>query len=78
MKTMNFNGEQYQAEKIIKTSDSIVGYNGNSEVFAFRVVNDFSLFVLEEGQEWDVDEKVAEASYLLDLDFRLAMLELGV
>ena len=78
MKILNFSGETYQADKIVKTQNSIIGYNNNQEIFAFRGINDFSAFQLSEGQEWDVDEKVAESAYLLDLDFRISMIELGV
>lgn len=78
MKTLFVNGETFEAEKIVKTNTSIVGYINGKEVFAFRGINDFSVFQLEEGQEWDMDEKIAEAKYLLDLDFRLSMLELGI
>jgi hypothetical protein len=78
MKTLIINGETYQAERIIKTNTSIVGYNHESEVFAFRGIQDFSQFQLEEGQAWDIDDKAAELVYLLDLDFRLSMIELGV
>ena len=78
MKTLFFAGKDYKAEKIVKTKDSIIGYNGNVEVFSFKGISDFSHFQLEQGQEWDVDEKTAEAAYLLDLDFRISMLELGV
>lgn len=56
MKILIFNNEQYQAEKIIKTANSIIGYNGDRETFAFRGINDFSQFQLTEGQEWDIDE----------------------
>ena len=55
MKKLLFNNETIKAEKIVKTSDSIIGYNGNSEVFVFRGVSDFSLFTLEEGQDWDIE-----------------------
>lgn len=78
MKILNFSGETYQAEKIVKTQNSIIGYNNNQEIFAFRGINDFSAFQLLEGQEWDVDDKVVESAYLLDLDFRISMIELGV
>lgn len=56
MKTIIFNGEEWQAEKIIKSADSIIGKNDSKEVFSFRGINDFSLFSLEEGHDWDVDE----------------------
>lgn len=78
MKTLIFNNEEYQAERIVKTNTDIIGYNGNAEVFSFKGISDFSLFQLAEGQEWDIDEKVSETAYLLDLDFRISMIELGV
>lgn len=78
MKTLFFNNEKYEAEKIIKTKDSILGYIGNSLVFSFRGINDWSQFQIKEGQEWDIDEEAAEAAFLLDLDYRLSLLELGV
>lgn len=78
MKTLFVNGETYEAERIVKTNTAITGYTNGIEVFVFRGINDFSAFQLAEGQEWDVDEKAAEAAYLLDLDFRISMLELGV
>lgn len=78
MKTLTVNNEEYQAERIVKTNTSIIGYNGNTEVFGFRGISDFSKFQLAEGQEWDIDEKAAELAYLLDLDFRISMIELGV
>ncbi|WP_313568826.1 hypothetical protein [Acetoanaerobium noterae] len=58
MKTLKFNQEEYKAEKIIKTENSIIGQDlqGN-EVFAFRGISDFALFELEEGQSFDMDEK---------------------
>lgn len=56
MKKLLFNNTEFQAERIVKTSDSIVGYSGNSEIFAFRGISDFSLFSLGENQEWDINE----------------------
>ena len=58
MKTLTFNNNIFKAEKIIKTENSIIGQDlqGN-EVFAFRGISDFSLFELEEGQSFDMDEK---------------------
>ena len=58
MKTLKFNQAEYKAEKIIKTENSIIGQDlqGN-EVFAFRGIEDFSLFELEDGQSFDIDEK---------------------
>lgn len=51
MITLTFAGQAYTAERIEKGIDSITGYNGADEVFAFRGVSDFSGFVLD--GEWD-------------------------
>lgn len=61
MKTLNFNNEQYKAEKIIKTETDIVGQDANgNELFAFRGINDFTGFALEEGQIFDVEQLTQE------------------
>jgi 3-dehydroquinate dehydratase len=78
MKNLIVNGEIYEAEKIVKTQNSIIGYIEDKAIFAFRGIHDFSQFQLEEGQTWDIDDKATELAYLLDLDYRLSMLELGV
>lgn len=56
MKTLIFNNQNFRAEKITKTSNSIVGYSGNTEVFSFRGISNFSLFALEVGQNYDLSE----------------------
>lgn len=54
MKKLNFSGEEYQAEKIIKTNTDIIGRDANgNEVFAFRGISDFTEFTLEAGQTFD-------------------------
>ena len=69
MKYLYVNGELAgEAEKIVKTETSIIGYNGNSVVFAFKGIKDFSKFQLEEGQEWNVDEKTEMAQRINDLE----------
>lgn len=78
MKRLFVNSEVYEAERIVKTKDSVIGYNGNIMVFAFRGIKDWSQYQLADGQEWDMDEQAAEATFLLDLDFRVSLLELGV
>ena len=55
MKTLIFNNEEYQAERIVKTNTDIIGYNGNAEVFSFKGVSDFSLFQLANGEVFDTD-----------------------
>lgn len=48
MKKILFNNQEYEAEKIIKLDDNIIGQdlNGN-ELFAFRGISDFSSFKIE-------------------------------
>lgn len=75
-KIMTVHGQQYEAERIVKTSKDIIGYNGEQEVFAFRGISDFSGFALADGQEWDEPDNIE--NYLLDLDFRLSLIELGL
>jgi len=67
MKTLHLDGEVFQAERIVKTETSIIGYNGITEVFAFRGINDFSKFKLENGEEFDLDEKTEQALLFADL-----------
>lgn len=55
MKTLIFNNEEYQAERIVKTNTDIIGYNGNAEVFSFKGISDFSLFQLANGEVFDID-----------------------
>jgi len=57
MKTLKFNNQQFQAEKIIKTDTDIIGQdlNGN-EIFTFRGISDFTLFSLDIGQNFDTTE----------------------
>lgn len=51
MKTLTFEGQEFEAERIVKTRDSISGYIGTDEVFTFRGISDFSGYVLD--GEWD-------------------------
>ena len=61
MKTLIFNGEEFEAEKIIKTETSIIGKdNQNNVKFEFRGVSDFTMFTLEEGQTFYVPEQTIE------------------
>ena len=56
MKILMFNKEEFKAEKIIKTKDSIIGKNlEGKEVFSFKGIKDFSLFNLKDGEEYDVE-----------------------
>lgn len=60
MKTLIFLGEEYNAEKIIKTGESIIGKYKDTEVFSFKGIKDFSLFKLKDGAEFDTEEKTEE------------------
>lgn len=61
MKTLIFGSgedlEIYEAEIIIKTDTDIIGYINDNEVFAFKGIKDFSIFKLENGQEFDILEE---------------------
>lgn len=64
MKTLIFNKEEFKADKIIKTEDSIVGKDvKGKEVFSFKGIKDFSLFKLKDGQEYDTE--ITEEQQLL-------------
>lgn len=67
MKKLMVNDEVLEAEKIIKTETDIIGYVNNKEVFAFRGVKDFSIFKLENEQQFDTQED--------DLNKRIKALE---
>lgn len=58
MKKLTFAGETHEAERIERTSDSIVGYNGSSEVFGFRGISDFSGYEIE--GEYDTPAQTPE------------------
>jgi hypothetical protein len=72
MKTLIFNNEEYQAERIVKTNTDIIGYNGNNEVFSFRGISDFSQFQLAEGELYDTD--LSPEARILALEEALLML----
>ena len=61
MKTLVFNGQKFEAVRIIKSTDTIVGkdINGN-ELFVFRGISDFSGFTLDEGQLFDIEEPIEQ------------------
>lgn len=53
MKTLIFTNHEYEAERIVKTDDSIVGYTDDIVVFKFSGISDFNGFVLADEQEFD-------------------------
>ena len=69
MKTLIFNNEEIQAERIVKNPDSIIGYNGQTEIFAFRGISDFSGFMLKDGESFDTDELSLEERNRADIDY---------
>lgn len=61
MKSLNFNNQQFKAQKIIKTDTDIIGYDINAnELFSFRGISDFSGFTLGEEQEFDISQSSVE------------------
>lgn len=72
MKTLIFNNEEYQAERIVKNDANIIGYNGNQEVFSFKGISDFSQFQLADGEVFDID--LSPEARILALEEALLML----
>ena len=56
MKTLTAFGDTLEAEKIVKTETSILGYVQGKEVFSFQGIRDFTKFTLSDGEEWDEAE----------------------
>ena len=73
MKTLLVAGKEFKAEEIVKTDNEIIGYNGNSEVFAFRGIQDFSLFVLNDA-EYDLQESDELKKMIADLQQQISEL----
>lgn len=46
---LNYSNVRHEADTIVKTTDSIIGYIGDKEVFSFRGISDFNVFSLEGG-----------------------------
>ena len=85
MKKLIVNGNQeYIAEKIIKKGNNIKLINaideGGNNIgnIIFPNISTIDEYRLEEGQECDLPEEYEQALYLIDLDFRLSLLEMGV
>jgi len=63
MKTLIFNNQEFKAEKIIKTTNGIIGKDENNKtVFEFKGISDFSGYTLEEGQIFDTEENLEETT----------------
>lgn len=56
MKQLTFNEQDFEAERIVKFADSIIGFTSNVEVFAFRGISDFKGFALLNDAEFDMPE----------------------
>lgn len=53
MKKVLVAGEEYEAEKIVKTEKDIIGYINGHEVFKFAGIRNMNVFSLAGGAEWD-------------------------
>lgn len=72
MKTLIFNSEEYIAEKIIKNEDSIIGKDTNGkEIFSFRGIKDFSLFILKDEQQFDTEENLIDKLILDNINMQI-------
>lgn len=85
MKKLIINNKiEYLAEKAIKQGNNIkligvIDEEGNSiGNLTFPNISNMGEFRLEEGQEWDLPEEDEQSLYLIGLDFRLSLLEMGV
>lgn len=77
MKILNFNNEQFKAEKIMKTTDSIVGQDSSGiEIFTFKGISDFSQFTVtnEDGISTEFDTVLSDSERLSALENVLLML----
>lgn len=79
MKRLKYLEEIYEAEHIVKTSDSIIGYIGDNEVFAMRGISDFSGYELLDGAEWDtsIQEPTIEELQAENTALKLALAEMA-
>lgn len=74
MKTLIYNGNKnilYKAEKIIKNSDSIIGYNNGKEVFSFKGITDFSLFTLKDNEQFDIEKNIIDKLILDNINMQM-------
>ena len=80
MKTLFINGEELQAERIVKTDTDIIGYNNDSDtpVWSFKGISDFTLFQLAEGQEWDISDEEQWEAIIAVLSYELIQKDLTI
>lgn len=62
-----FQDEEFQAERIVKGEDYIVGYDlDKNELFAFRGITDFTPFSLKNNAEWDLPDPKPRIPKIVD------------
>lgn len=67
MKTLNYEGEIFQAQRIVKGDNFIIGYDeDNLLLFAFRGIVNFMLFSLNEGEDWDLPDEPPEQPKIIN------------
>ncbi|WP_297422075.1 hypothetical protein [Clostridium sp.] len=74
MKKLNFDGKEFQAEKIIKTDTDIIGLDSKgNKLFVFLEIPDFSLFSISnlDGTSCDFDTLVPSTTDLQTQIFNL-------
>lgn len=78
MKKLEFLNEIYEAERIVKSANSVIGYIGDTEVFAMRGISDFSDYNLLEGATYDAPHVNPSLAELIqkDLDNKEAIVSL--
>lgn len=72
MKKMKYIDTIYEAERIVKTDDSIFCYIDGVEVVSFKGISDFSGFELLDGAEWDTPTLNQNEQIIKDLSVILA------
>ena len=78
MKRLKFLDDIFSAEVIVKLSNSIIGYNGELEVFAMRGITDFSGYELLDEADWDISVQANSIEQLQkeNLTLKLALAEM--
>lgn len=62
-----FGNKEYLANKLIKYKDSITAYIGNTEVFSFKGISDFSLFTILDESNNDITLDIFKKSKIEEL-----------
>ena len=52
VKQITVNGELFEAERIVATDNSLVGYNGSTEAWSFKGISDWSGYVGDLTEFW--------------------------